>query len=117
MKGMWHTLEAILAIVLVMSFLLLFSSSRAKNIEVPDMYEKLAELDRAGVLRQQAQAYDHSSISSEVGIALAHSIEVCDPDRVCRGSKVSGNNIVSASYMIAGYTGYNPREIRLYVSV
>ncbi len=110
-------MEAVLAIAIILSFLLLLSSNMlpSSNIE-RQAFERLEELDRLGMLRESAATFDYEAISSIISLPFPHSVEICAPEGNCQGQKLGGENVAAASYIIAGSSSYSPREVRIYVS-
>ena len=74
-RGLLHTLEATMAFLMVVGFLVFImpsiNSANSKSSNVRSyVYEGLAEMDRAGILRNLASAENLSGIKSELNSTL-----------------------------------------------
>ncbi len=128
MKGTYYTIEAALAIFLVISiFLLLFLSSQ-KNPEIDratlkaDIYKGLDTLLTKGSLRNQTLNNDATAIGNDlddflpINVALTVAIYNKSFNNLTAEVVDQQSDIVSVSYFIAGdAANYTPREIRVHV--
>jgi hypothetical protein len=117
MKGFWFTIEAVIAGVILVSFLGFLVSA---NLAVPEdpallAYKTLDSLDRQGLLKENAAVGDYAAINSHVSIsAFGHSVEICSAES-CSGIKPSASSVWVGSYITPGKGKYNPLEVRLYL--
>jgi len=118
MRGFWFTIEAVIAGVMLVSFLAFIVTT---NIAVPKeelstlAYKTLYGLNRQGLLKEHAIAGDYDAIDRHVSIyAYSHSVEICTL-QACEGTKPSGSNVWVGSYIIPGSSTYSPREVKLYI--
>lgn len=119
MKGFARMLEAVLAVLLIFTFLIVLSSGKVK--ESPEdlnvkAYEILVDLNEKGVLGPYANANDAHSINMSISYdAHNHTVNVCEPDGSCHGPEPISNNVWVGSYLVAGYNSYNPKLVKLYI--
>ena len=124
-RGFWHTIEAILAGALVITFLMVISQPVFTDPEPPDQqlfaYKRLHDLDRQGLLRDVAYFGNATALNSRVRIGHEnHSIQVCDAVDACNGTAPVARNVWIGSYYISGDEldqHGEPRtlEIKLYI--
>lgn len=110
-------LEAIIAGVIMVSFLAFVSSS---NFSAPEdasliAYKALEGLNKQGLLKQAAQSGDFSLINNNVQVfGYSHSVQICFSSS-CLGTQPTGSNVWVASYFTPGSSIYEPREVKLYL--
>lgn len=121
MKGILHTMEAIIAGIIVILFLVAIVSRQASVAPGPSVIimqglEELRDLDRKGILRDYVIDRDNTGLNSEVRIGyFNHSISICDTGGACTGSAPSAENVWLATYFVAGKNDYTPYEVILYL--
>ncbi|MFH1294323.1 MAG: hypothetical protein ABIH90_00075 [Candidatus Aenigmatarchaeota archaeon] len=120
MKGFARMLEAVLAVLLIFTFLIILSSGRVKEDRPEDLnvkaYEILADLNEKGVLGPYASANDAHSINMSISYdAHNHTANVCEPDGSCHGPEPDSNDVWVGSYLVAGDNSYNPKLVKLYI--
>ncbi len=118
MRGFWFMIEAVVAGIILVSFLYFISTER---IAFPEedagtlAYRTLEGLNRQGTLRSAAEEGNATKIDGEVSIyAFGHAVQLCQYDS-CTGQVPSASNIWTGSYVTAGNSRYNPREVRLHI--
>lgn len=119
MRGFWFMMEALLAGILLIAFLIFLTSTNiSRNEEDPTAlgYRTLEGLNRQGLLKPLAAAMNASAIDAEVRLlSFNHSVEICSFDS-CIGQRARGRNVWVASYVVPGSGRYDPREVRLYLA-
>ena len=120
MRGFWFMLEAVLAGVLMIGFMLVLGQLYAvPSVEgdIPAMgYSQLQQLNDRQVLRLLAASGDAVAIDSYVSVpGYKHSVQVCDPSGSCSGTMPSGMEVWISSYIVSGEDTYTPRIVRLYL--
>lgn len=118
MRGFWHTVDAVIACILMMGFILTIGSQAVVPPE--DLGEKaysvLKGLDDQGVLRGYAAAMDADGLDSRVGIySHNHSVRICDNAGSCTGTIPTAINVHSGNYLVAGNQSYQPRTVKLFI--
>ncbi|MFH1364442.1 MAG: hypothetical protein ABIH52_02175, partial [Candidatus Aenigmatarchaeota archaeon] len=97
MRGFWYTVEAILSILLILTFLLVIKS----NIVIAPQedvsltgYKLLRGLDDRGELRNYTVNGDYDSINNSITYYVYnHTIEICDYMSACSGVKPNATNM------------------------
>lgn len=120
MKGYWHLVDAILASLILMGFILAVASP-AIHVPGPEnmndvAYQMLKGLNEKGNMRAYAAAHDYSGLDS--GIAFYshnHSVQICDYGGSCYGQAPSEDNVWVATYLLAGDSVYQPMTVRLFL--
>lgn len=120
MKAYARMLEAVIAIFLIYTFLMILSSGQVKEDRPEDLelkaYELLEGLDEQGVLRGYAASNDYNSIDAALEYrAHNHTVNVCEPDGSCHGSVPNETEVWVGSYIVAGQDSYNPKLVKLYI--
>ena len=120
MKGIWYMLEALLAGVVLITFLVtlkaVYISMTPQEEASTEAYVTLKELDESGLLRNYAVANDFNGLDSEVKLYYYnHSVEICNPQGNCFGEKPDSDNVWVGSYLISGGDGFAPRIVHLYL--
>ncbi|MBU0952989.1 MAG: hypothetical protein KKA90_01030 [Nanoarchaeota archaeon] len=125
MRGFWHTVEAVLAGSLLITFLIVVSQPVFSDPQPKDQqllaYELLHDLDLQGVLRNDAFFGNATAINSRIQIGHSnHSVQVCTASVICNGTAPEARNVWIGSYMLAGddldQNGeYRPLEVKLYI--
>lgn len=128
MRGTYYTIEAAMAVFLVITIFLLLFSAAQENPEInranlkSDVYKGLDTLLAKGSLRNQTLNNDATAIRSDLDDFLPVDVDL----NVAIYNKSFSNltadvsdqqsDIVGVSYFIAGDVGnYTPREIRVHV--
>lgn len=128
MKGAYYTMEAVVAIFLMLSIFTLLFFATPKNPEVErantknDIYKGFETLNSKGSLRTDALNNNASAIDGELDdfLPLFTSLDITVFNRTFVNvtsphTEVTSDTIV-VSYYIAGAVGnYTPKEIRAYV--
>lgn len=120
MKGFWRTVESVFAVILLMGFLLTVGSPYFVTPADTDLssigYELLKELDNRDELRVYVASEDNETLNSKIEIpGYNHSIGICDYGGNCVGGYPDSENVIVSTYVISGYDGYDPSEVRLYI--
>lgn len=132
MKGFWFTLEAVLAAIVLVVFLLVITSALSGRTESGDTdvallgAEALKELDNQGLLREQLtglQDLDQTAIAMRLDMinnliavpGYSHTIRVCTIADVCWGEMPEADNIFVATYFLAGAEQFEPYTVILYL--
>lgn len=117
MKGFWHTLEAAVGVIIILSFLFLLTSNpqyQSEDLKTKAM-ELLRDADNRGILRTYAISKNWSGLNSNIRYyTYNHTIEICDFNR-CYGILPNASNVWVGSYIISGKDDYNPLLIKLYI--
>ncbi|MBL7206115.1 MAG: hypothetical protein ISS36_00780 [Candidatus Aenigmarchaeota archaeon] len=114
MRGFWYTLEAVLAGILLIGFLLAVNTFYlSPRTSEPQPYLILKGLDEQGILRAYAVADDYSGLNSQIDTAYNHSVEICSTG--CVGEKSEADNVFVGRYFVSGENSYDPKEVRLYL--
>ncbi len=119
MRGFWYMIEAVLAGIILLGFLIMLTSG---YVSVPreDMslkgYGILHELDQQGILRAYAVTGNYSGLNSRIRLfGYNHSVQICNQMGSCLGSMPNAENVWVGNYAIAGEDQYNPKLVKLYV--
>ena len=121
MRGFWHMLEAIVAGLLIMLFLVAVVGRPVAKAEPRDLtqraYEILESLERQGSLPPAADADDYASIEAAISYRAANrSAQVCKFDGTCTGPPPTAKTRWRGTYLHAGKSGYSPKEVRLFLT-
>lgn len=126
MKGVYHTIEVVIAIMIVMSMFFVLFITPITNPEIEraniksQIYNGLENLNSIGSLRENALANNATEIKNDLDAFIPFNIQL----QVTVYNKSFSNlteefvdnpsDIVGVSYYIAGDFGnYSPREIRV----
>lgn len=124
MKGLWRTMESVIAVLIIMAFLVtagnVYFTATGGNEPAPRGYEKLKEIDNKNELRPLAAGKDYEAINARIDVpGYSHSVRICDFSGSCWGnytaSQTESKNVLVSTYIISGYGSYEPLEIRLYM--
>ncbi|MBU0898430.1 MAG: hypothetical protein KJ613_01300 [Nanoarchaeota archaeon] len=121
MRGLIYTLEAVIAAILIVTFLVTISHQfQIINPSPENMDEKayniLKSLDDRDVLRNAAIANDFDGINNNITLyQYGHSIQICDYENTCIGTTPNASNVWVGTYIISGRYTYSPHLIRLYL--
>jgi hypothetical protein len=121
MRGIWHTMEAVIASVIVVGFLAAINSAYLFGVQPDDVaikvYNTLHGLDNRGLLRNYTQALDYVSIANALeSYTYNVSVQICDYAGSCVGSTPpTAGNVWTGTYITAGFYEYQPREVRFYL--
>ena len=118
MRGFWHTLDAVIACMLMMGFIV--AIGRVGMVPPEDLgtkaYVVLKGLDDQGILRNYTVNLDTDGLDTEVGIySYNHSVRICDHSGSCTGTIPEALNVYTGDYIIAGKDTYQPHTVRLYI--
>jgi len=120
MKGYWHLVDAIMASLILVGFMVVVARP---VIFVPGpenmndiAYGLLEGLDDQGYLRPYAASHDYSGLNSRVAFySHNHSVQICDYGGSCYGSSPPESNVWVATYLVAGDSVYQPMTVRLFL--
>ena len=122
--GMFHMVEAIIAITFILTFLIIMRST-IKPAEDTGLYQEygfqaLSVLDKKGTLRGNAMLENYTAIESDLNAMLpaelTESVEICYIGARCVGDALPDKTIYTSSYAIAGdETHLKPAEILLHM--
>jgi hypothetical protein len=120
MRGFWFMLEAVLAGVLLIGFMLVLGQVFTPPSGGPDIsvsgYSQLQQLNDQFDLRYLASSEDIPAIESAISVpGYSHSVEVCDPSGSCTGNMPSEREVWISSYILSGEDSYTPRIVKLYL--
>ena|SRR3989338_1279941 len=120
MLGFVHMIEAIVAGIMLMVFLVTMTSGVLVEPQPKDLsgqaFSLLHGLDRQGLLREPANSQDYGTIDFNVRyFSYNHTVEVCDYTGSCQGVKPNVRNRWVGTYILAGSGTYKPMEVRLYL--
>jgi hypothetical protein len=120
MRGFWHTVEAVIAITIIITFVTTITGGTTRiqtseDIEIK-AYKILKNLDEKGLLRSYAINDDYSGLNSQVELYMYnHSVEICRSVNQCVGEKPDTSDVWVGNYIISGDEEYAPRIIKLYL--
>lgn len=119
MRGFWYMIEAVLAGIILIGFLLSVSVTYA---DVPESdislrgYSILHELDQQGILKGYVAEGDCPGLDSQITLlGYDHSIQICGQSGECIGSRPDADNIWIGNYLVAGDDAYEPNLVKLYI--
>ncbi|MFH1978028.1 MAG: hypothetical protein ABIJ92_01760 [Candidatus Aenigmatarchaeota archaeon] len=120
MKGVWYLIEAVLSVLIIITFLIAIKSNVFDITSQPDVsltgYSLLKGLDDRGVLRNYTVNKDFTAINSSISyFVYNHTVEICDHLGACIGDAPNATNAFVSTYIISGDGYYNPYEVRLYL--
>jgi hypothetical protein len=124
MKGIMKVLEAVFAILMIVTVFIYFYSGneQLQGFETINWqlkgFNSLKSLDNNNELRQYVVANDSSTIESKLSSMLpgevSYKIYICNA--TCGGPGVSSEKLTSVSYFVAGNIGnLQSREVVLYM--
>lgn len=124
LKGMMHMIEAVIAIMMIMGFLLLLRSklqpTEDTGREQAIAAQALKALDEQNVLRSYVIDENHLGLNTQadqiVPADFNHTVRFCYLGDRCVGDALPDKNIFTASYVIAGNATYfKPAQVLLHV--
>lgn len=120
MKGFWHIVDAVLATVILLSFLIIASRAVLVTPEETRLnripFTVLNGLDNKGVLRDRVVAMDAAALEGEITQFLYnYGIQICDAENNCNGTVPSAKNVWVGAYFISGNHTYDPHTVKLYI--
>jgi len=120
MRGFWHLVDAVLASIILLGFVVVMGQNIAVMPQEEPLnylaFEELMELDEQGILRDHAIAMDYAGLNSHVTLYVYnHSIEICDSSDNCVGERPEDKNVWVGTYVISGKDAYDPHTVKLYV--
>lgn len=119
MKGFARTLEAVISVILIYTFLVILTAPESTEAAPEDLtgmaYELLGSLDSTS-LRAYASEDNFTAINDSIEFdAKNHTINVCNPDGDCTGPEPDADEIWSAFKLVAGNGEYEPKLVKLYL--
>lgn len=127
MKGTYYTIEAVIAILMIVTIFLLLYKTSPPNPEIDvanvktQIYDGLDNLKSKGSLREQALDNNATGIKNDLDDFLPLNIELDVTiynqsfNNVTQTHSEQVEDTVSVSYFIAGDVGnYTPKEIRVH---
>jgi len=124
LKGIMHTVEAVIAIVMILSFLLLLRS-KLQPVEDTGREQAIAAqalkaLDEQNNLRSYAIDENHLGLNTQAHAVVPpefnHTTRLCYSGDRCVGDTLPNRNIFTASFVIAGnQTYFKPVQVLLHV--
>ncbi|MBI2547596.1 MAG: hypothetical protein HYW23_04095 [Candidatus Aenigmarchaeota archaeon] len=128
MKGTYYTIEAAVAIVMIVTFFFLLFMTPQRNTEIDraniktDVYKALDTLGAKGSLRDQVLNNNATGIKSDLAgflpVTLQLNVAIYNKSFNNLTAEVTDQaaDIVGVSYYIVGDIGnYTPKEIRVHV--
>ncbi len=120
MRGIWHILESVMAAIIMASFLILIGSVYVVKPYPDDIalraYSALQGMDNRGLLRNYTESLNYTGIAEMVEYySYNKSVQICDYAGSCVGSAPAAANVWTGTYIVAGLSDYQPREVRLYI--
>ncbi len=124
LKGMMHMIEAIIAILMIMGFLLVLRSKLQPATDTGNEQaiasQALQVLDEQNVLRSYAIDENHLGLNTQadqvVPTDFNHTVRFCYSGDRCVGDALPDKNVFTASYVIAGnVTYFKPVQILLHL--
>lgn len=124
MKGVVQTLEAVIAVILIMVVVVTYYGPKEKLPEFETIswklsgFDALKALDASNELRQYVLANDTATIESKLlsilYINVNYQILVCDSN--CGKPNINSDKITSVTYLIAGdVNNIKNRQVVLYI--
>jgi hypothetical protein len=120
MRGVMFMLEAVIASMIILSFMAVIGIA-CNTKSYPDemssiAFNALEGLDNQGILRNYTEALNYTGIADEAQAGpYGKSVQLCDYAGSCVGSAPSSSNVWVGTYIVAGLSEYQPREVRLYI--
>ncbi|MBI4177557.1 MAG: hypothetical protein HY516_04280 [Candidatus Aenigmarchaeota archaeon] len=124
LKGIMHMIEAVVAITMIMTFLLLLRSkiqtATDTGLEQAIAAQALKTADKQNLLRGYAIEEDHLGLNAQfdavVPAEFNHTTRLCYVGDRCIGDALPDKNVFTASYVIAGNeTYFKPAQILLHI--
>lgn len=123
-KGMMHMIEAVIAILMIVSFLLVLRSrlqpAGDTGLEQAVAAQALSALDQQNVLRSYAIDENHLGLNAQadqvVPAEFNHTTRFCYLGERCVGDALPDKNVFTASILIAGnQTYFKPAQVLLHI--
>lgn len=122
MRGFWYIIEAMLAGIILIGFLLALAGGYLK-LPYDDIslrsYGILHELDQQDMLRGYVSDWNYSGLNSQISLfGYNHSVQICDQSGSCAGNRPGASgagDVWAGNYIISGDENYQPRLVRLYM--
>lgn len=124
MKGVMHMIEAVIAITMIITFLLVLRSkiqtTTDTGLEQAIASQALKSIDKQNLLRGYAIEENHLGLNAQlddvVPAEFNHTTKLCYVGDNCIGDTLPDKNVFTASYVIAGNeTHFKPVQILLHV--
>jgi hypothetical protein len=120
MRGVWYIIESVIASIVIVGFIVAISAVYITKPYPADMgtkaFDMLDGMDNRGVLRNYTETLNRTGINSEIAVySYNRTSQICDYAGSCAGSAPDSGNVWSGSYIVAGLSTYQPREVRLYL--
>ncbi len=124
MKGIMHMVEAVIAITMILSFLIVLKAkmqpAEDTGREQAIAFKALQALDKQGVMRSYAIEEDYTGLDAQANQVIpadfSHATRLCYAGERCVGAALPDKNVFTAAYVIAGNeTVFKPVQILLHV--
>lgn len=120
-KGQWRTFEAVLAGVVILTFLAAITAVNSVPAAGPPAqgYRALSAVYDKGLLHTYAAALDTDGIDGEAAATgylsgFSHSVVICGQSS-CTGDAPDADTVWASSMMLSGDSSYAPAEVILYI--
>ncbi len=116
MRGIVFIIEAVIAGLLLLSFIALIPSLMFKQptLENPG-WQLLQGLDSQGRLRNWTVAEDPIGLNAQIDIPYwNHSVQICN-QTACVGSVPNATQLLTSVRFVAGEHNYSPHIVRLFL--
>lgn len=126
MKGSFYTVEAAIAVVMMIMTLVFFFQNPPETLELGKtnyklkIYDALKISDDVGDLRKNTMTNNAAAIESELSsyipVYLDYNVTIYNKtDSLTAVPNISSDNIITVSYFLAGKVGnYTPKEVRVF---
>jgi hypothetical protein len=119
MRGFLYMIEAIIAGVILIGFLLFIGSGypAAQSYDPGTMgYSILHDLDRQGILRDYVAENNASGLDSRISLfGYGHSVLICGQSGACQGTVPDAGDVWVGNYLVSGKDDYQPRLVKIYM--
>lgn len=125
MKGTFYTLEAAIAVVIIITSMAFVFTIEPKVLDLSkanykqEAHNAIQIVDRGKDLRKNAVANNATAIKSDLDSYISTNFEVAifnKTSNLTATPVLTSENIITVSYLIAGDVGnYTPREVRVYI--
>jgi hypothetical protein len=125
MKGTFYTLEAAIAVAIIITSLAFVFQIEPKVIDLSkanykqEVYDALSIVDEGGDLRDNVLSNNATAIQSSIDSYVSVNFDVAifnKTSNLTATPDITSDDIITVSYLISGEVGnYTPREVRVYV--
>jgi hypothetical protein len=125
MKGTFYTLEAAIAVIIIITSIAFVFSIEPKVLDLSkanykrEAYSALEIVEKAGDLRKDVLANNATAIRNSLDTYISLNFDLAifnKTSNVTATPDISSQNILTVSYLISGEIGnYTPREVRVYI--